>query len=63
VRLGTAFRMSVVAEGIETAERARMLRDMGCGFGQGHHFYRPLDPAALATALRVAHQAGLTASS
>ncbi|AGL18016.1 bifunctional diguanylate cyclase/phosphodiesterase [Actinoplanes sp. N902-109] len=52
VRLGMAFRMDVVAEGIETAEQARELSAMGCGFGQGYHFYRPLDGPAAAAALR-----------
>ncbi|MGZ4592198.1 MAG: putative bifunctional diguanylate cyclase/phosphodiesterase, partial [Actinomycetes bacterium] len=30
--------IEVVAEGIETAETAELLRDLGCGLGQGHHF-------------------------
>jgi diguanylate cyclase (GGDEF)-like protein len=54
VRLGMAFRMDVVAEGIETPEQARLLSAMGCAFGQGYHFYRPLGSAAAAEALREA---------
>ncbi|MFI5930855.1 putative bifunctional diguanylate cyclase/phosphodiesterase [Actinoplanes sp. NPDC051494] len=52
VRLGMAFRMSVVAEGIETAGEARMLAGMGCGFGQGYHFHRPLEAAVATGVLR-----------
>ena len=37
-----------VAEGIETAESAKILREMGCTLGQGYHFYRPMTAAALA---------------
>ena len=32
----------VVAEGIETAEQAAALRELGCGFGQGFLYARPL---------------------
>lgn len=32
----------VVAEGIETAKDATFLRKMGCAFGQGYHFARPM---------------------
>ena len=35
--------MSVIAEGIETIEQAAALRDMGCEYGQGYHFARPLE--------------------
>lgn len=31
----------VIAEGIETAETAKMCRDLGCHFGQGYYFGRP----------------------
>ncbi|MEV4642133.1 bifunctional diguanylate cyclase/phosphodiesterase [Actinoplanes sp. NPDC049548] len=52
VRLGMAFRMSVVAEGIETADQARILAAMGCGFGQGFHFCKPLHGRTAAQVLR-----------
>ena len=45
VHLGEAFKMHVVAEGIETAEQATALTDMGCTIGQGFYFHRPLPPA------------------
>lgn len=38
----------VVAEGIETAEDAAELADLGVGFGQGWHFGRPMAPQDLA---------------
>ena len=34
--------MRVTAEGVETIEQARALRDMGCHTLQGYHFSRPV---------------------
>jgi len=36
--------MKVVAEGIESASDVTRLRDMGCQYGQGFFYARPLDP-------------------
>jgi len=44
--LAQSLRMRVVAEGIENRTQLSSLREMGCGFGQGYHFSRPLDAAA-----------------
>lgn len=37
--------MSVVAEGIETAQQLALLKSYGCDYGQGYFFARPLPPA------------------
>jgi len=42
VSLGHALRLSVVAEGVETAEEEAHLRALGCDLGQGYSFARPL---------------------
>lgn len=48
LHVASSFELPVVAEGIETAEQAQLLTNLGCGFGQGYHFGRPvpLDEAA-----------------
>jgi EAL domain-containing protein (putative c-di-GMP-specific phosphodiesterase class I) len=41
--------MDVIAEGPEDAEQVSQLRSIGCEFGQGFYFSRPVDlPAAMA---------------
>lgn len=45
IALGHAARMTVVAEGVETAEELRLLRDLGADEIQGYFFSRPM-PAA-----------------
>jgi diguanylate cyclase (GGDEF)-like protein len=45
---------SVVAEGIETAAQAELLRGYGCDFGQGWFYGKPMDRAALEASLRKA---------
>ena len=41
VELAHALRLEVVAEGVETAEQARFVRETGCAFAQGHFYGRP----------------------
>ena len=45
IALGRGLNMHVVAEGVESAEQATLLRSLGCSSLQGYHFSRPL-PAA-----------------
>jgi diguanylate cyclase (GGDEF)-like protein/PAS domain S-box-containing protein len=42
VRLGESLRLETVAEGIETEAQRTALTDMGCTFGQGYLFARPV---------------------
>ncbi|HSX71574.1 MAG TPA: EAL domain-containing protein [Pseudomonas sp.] len=41
VTLGHSLGLRVLAEGIETAEQAAFLREIGCSLGQGYWFGRP----------------------
>jgi len=41
VSLGRDLGLETVAEGVETAEEAGLLREMQCGLAQGWHFGRP----------------------
>ena len=42
VQLAEPLGLSTIAEGIETVEQADLLRGMGCEFGQGYLFARPM---------------------
>jgi EAL domain-containing protein (putative c-di-GMP-specific phosphodiesterase class I) len=51
VALGSNLAMNVIAEGIETAEQLRHLREIRCPQGQGYWFSRPVDAEAAADLL------------
>ena len=42
VAMAGSLGMTTTAEGVETAEEATMIRDMGCDKIQGYHFGRPM---------------------
>jgi EAL domain-containing protein (putative c-di-GMP-specific phosphodiesterase class I) len=42
VRMAKGLNMEVVAEGIERIEQVRLLDQMGCRFGQGYYFSKPV---------------------
>jgi diguanylate cyclase (GGDEF)-like protein/PAS domain S-box-containing protein len=42
IAMADKLKLDTVAEGIETAAHARMLRELGCKYGQGYYFSRPL---------------------
>src|ERR1022692_1092046 len=53
IELARVLGMDVVAEGIETCEQYRLLRQLGCRFGQGFLFARPMDTEAVTELLRL----------
>lgn len=52
LHLAKGYDMSVVVEGIETAEQAETLRQMGCQLGQGYFFGRPMSALHLSEYLQ-----------
>jgi EAL domain-containing protein (putative c-di-GMP-specific phosphodiesterase class I) len=53
IELARVLGMDVVAEGIETREQHRLLRELGCRFGQGFLFSRPMSAEAVSRLLRL----------
>jgi EAL domain-containing protein (putative c-di-GMP-specific phosphodiesterase class I) len=53
IELARVLDMDVVAEGIETCEQNQLLRQLGCRFGQGYLFARPLSAEAVTRLLRL----------
>jgi EAL domain-containing protein (putative c-di-GMP-specific phosphodiesterase class I) len=47
VGIASAMDMQIVVEGIETAEQHQACLDLGCDYGQGYLFSRPLDFSAV----------------
>ena len=43
--LAQVLGMDVVAEGVETKDQLKVLRDLKCEYGQGYYFSRPSSPA------------------
>ena len=42
IRMAKWLKLSVIAEGVETAGQAAFLADAGCRYAQGYYFYRPM---------------------
>jgi diguanylate cyclase (GGDEF)-like protein len=47
IELAHTLGVEVIAEGVETGEQAALLEEMGCDFGQGFYFSKPLPPEDL----------------
>jgi len=50
--LAHQLKLKVIAEGIETAKQFDHLRELGCEFGQGYFFSKPLDANSVAKVLK-----------
>ena len=44
IELAHNLGLEVVAEGVESQEIWEVLRELGCDYGQGYHFSRPIPP-------------------
>lgn len=53
IELARVLNIDVVAEGIETSEQYHLLRELGCPYGQGYLFARPLPADQVSTLLRL----------
>ena len=42
IAMSKSLKLSVIAEGVESAEQLSMLRELGCDLAQGYYFSRPL---------------------
>jgi diguanylate cyclase (GGDEF)-like protein len=47
INLSATLGLRVIAEGIETAGHLARLRELGCDYGQGYYFSKPVDAAAI----------------
>jgi diguanylate cyclase (GGDEF)-like protein/PAS domain S-box-containing protein len=59
IGLARALNLAVVAEGVETAAQAALLRELGCELGQGYYFARPMSAEAIAAHLAQSGQLAL----
>ncbi len=52
ISLAHSLRLEVIAEGVESGDQSERLRALGCRYGQGYHFSRPLTAEAMGPLLR-----------
>lgn len=47
LELSRSLQLHSIAEGVEDAQTAALLSSMGCGYGQGYHFAKPMPLGAV----------------
>ena len=55
IEIGHSLGIEVIAEGVETMEHARILKELGCDMLQGYAFGRPMDAQKLRDFIRSRH--------
>ncbi len=58
VDLARSLKMKVVAEGVETLEELEILKDIGCEYGQGFYFTKPLPQEEFVELMKVSISKG-----
>jgi EAL domain-containing protein (putative c-di-GMP-specific phosphodiesterase class I) len=53
--MSESLEIETVAEGIEDADQASRMRDLGCTYGQGYYFARPMAPESIAPDVPAVH--------
>ena len=43
IALAKKMNMYTVVEGVETKENEQMIKELGCDFGQGYYYSRPIN--------------------
>jgi EAL domain-containing protein (putative c-di-GMP-specific phosphodiesterase class I) len=61
VGLSNVIPMNIVGEGIETSEQNEFLRNLGCHFGQGYLYARPIPEADLVDFLAKSNSSSVSA--
>ena len=51
IGLAKTFGLKTVAEGVEKEEQVEILRELGCDFGQGYYFGKPMPPEEFEAAI------------
>ena len=59
IQLGDSLNLQTVAEGVETSDQLQELVRLGCEFGQGYYFSKPLPADAIEDLLRRGHSSVL----
>lgn len=62
IGLGHSLKVEVVAEGVETFEQMRLLRERGCDSMQGYYFSKPMPAGELEKLLREGRRLDLAAA-
>ena len=52
IAMGHSMGLKIIAEGIETIEHLKLLKEFGCDEAQGYFFSRPVPPDELVALLK-----------